>query len=417
MAERELKKGKAEEDIRHKKKARESAQEKVMSRDETPEASAAEATSLEGHAALVTDVRLSQPASAEQKTHIVSGLQRSHGNAYVQRLLKSRSVQAKLTVNPPDDQYEREADRVAGAVVENSQIQRQEKEDEEEEKVQTKPIASAQVQRQAEEEEEEKVQTKAAGNQVPEVSDDLEMRINAARGSGQNLPDSVRASLEPHLGHDFSQVRLHTDAEASELSGQLQAKAFTTGQDIFFRSGDYQPESDEGRKLLGHEMTHVVQQRAASVSKKDPEEKDKATSEPSPKWGQGQKIGPAVPAKAEKKEIPTRDVCSEAVQYIRKIHKEGQLLTEDQVREAVRMQFVYLRDNFYKARFDVLKLKRLPMMRVIDEYIPRVLALCREIEREAREQIFSLLSRTNEPFMDVKSEYASLKDLPLPSGY
>jgi len=215
-----------------------------------------------------------QTAGAEA----ILGLQQSYGNAYVQRLLKSRTVQPKLTVNPPDDQYEREADQVADAIAQApvSQVQRQ-AEEEEEEKVQTKAVDSRipqAIQLQAEEEEEklqtklqreaapeeEEVQTRATASAVPEVSPTLEDRINAARGSGQALPDSVRSSIEPALGHDFSQVRLHTDAEADGLSRQLGAKSFTTGEDVFFRDGNYQPDTQEGRGLIGHELTHVAQQ-------------------------------------------------------------------------------------------------------------------------------------------------------------
>jgi len=116
--------------------------------------------------------------------------------------------------------------------------------------------------RQASEDEEEKFQTKATDGGVPEVTQSMEERINAARSSGEAMPDSVRASFEPHFGRDLSEVRVHSDSEADDLSRNLGAKAFTTGKDIFFRSGDYQPYADEGKKLLGHEMTHVVQQQA-----------------------------------------------------------------------------------------------------------------------------------------------------------
>jgi hypothetical protein len=235
----------------------------------------------------------SQAAGAEA----LLGLQQTHGNAYVQRLLKSRKLQAKLTVNPPDDQYEREADQVAETVTKTTDVQREAQPEEEEEKVQAKLQRQAvpeeeekvqtklqrqakpeeeeenlqtKLQRQANEEEEEKVQTKGAGA-TPEVTEALEERINAARGTGQALPDSLRSTIEPKLGHDFSQVRLHTDAEADGLSRQLGAKAFTTGQDVFFREGDYHPDSQEGRSLIGHELAHVVQQGAAAVARQEAE--------------------------------------------------------------------------------------------------------------------------------------------------
>jgi hypothetical protein len=194
----------------------------------------------------------------------------------VQRVMGK--VQAKLTVNPPDDQYEKEADRVADAVTKASasSVQRQaeepeEEEEEEEEPIQAKPEDSTRLQRQAEEEEEkeeeEPIQTKTIDSRAMEVSAGLEGDINAARGGGQSLPDSVRSSVEPRLGQDFSQVHIHTDAKADKLSQQLGAKAFTSRNDVFFRDGAYQPGSDSGRGLIAHELTHVVQQGAARVSR------------------------------------------------------------------------------------------------------------------------------------------------------
>jgi hypothetical protein len=227
---------------------------------------------IESHAAFLDDPRFSHSANNTQKAGLVTELQQAYGNQYVQHLVQSMKVQAKLAVTSPDDQYEREADGVAGAVTRASapSIQRQAEEEEEEEPIQTKLTNDMQVQRQAEEpeeeeeEEEEPIQAKAVGSQATEVSKDLEAVINTARGSGQPLPDSVRSSLEPQLGHDFSQVHIHTDAKADKLSQQLGAKAFTTGHDVFFRDGVYQPGSDSGRGLIAHELTHVIQQDRSS---------------------------------------------------------------------------------------------------------------------------------------------------------
>jgi hypothetical protein len=67
------------------------------------------------------------------------------------------------------------------------------------------------------------------------------------------------------LGHDFSGVRVHTSPEAADLNTQLSAKAFTTGEDIFFGGGAYDPGSSGGQELLAHELTHVVQQGSGAV--------------------------------------------------------------------------------------------------------------------------------------------------------
>jgi hypothetical protein len=91
----------------------------------------------------------------------------------------------------------------------------------------------------------------------------VQRRIEASRGGGESISPPARATAERALGQDFSDVRIHRDAEADGLSRSLRAKAFTTGNDIFFKSRAYDPVSTEGRKLLAHELTHVFQQRSA----------------------------------------------------------------------------------------------------------------------------------------------------------
>jgi len=75
------------------------------------------------------------------------------------------------------------------------------------------------------------------------------------------LPGPAGDRYERALGADFARVRLHTDVQADQLSRALQAQAFTTGQDIFFRRGEYDAGSTRGQHALAHELTHVVQQR------------------------------------------------------------------------------------------------------------------------------------------------------------
>ena len=89
---------------------------------------------------------------------------------------------------------------------------------------------------------------------------ELATSIAGLRGSGAPLSDSVRASFEPRLGVDLSGVRVQSGPEAAELAQRLDARAFTVGRDVFFNAGQYQPESAEGRRLLAHELAHVVQE-------------------------------------------------------------------------------------------------------------------------------------------------------------
>jgi len=98
----------------------------------------------------------------------------------------------------------------------------------------------------------------------PAVLDEsISRAIHAKRGSGQQLDPAAQRDLGTAMGHDFSDVQVHTDTEADALNHAVRAEAFTTGKDVFFREGKYDPGSNAGRKLLAHELTHVVQQRDA----------------------------------------------------------------------------------------------------------------------------------------------------------
>lgn len=101
-----------------------------------------------------------------------------------------------------------------------------------------------------------------------DVQPDVEESIQRARGGGQPIDQGVRSRMESSFGTDFSGVRVHTDAKADDLNQTLNASAFTTGQDIFFRQGRYNPGSSKGRELLAHELTHVVQQNKDEIQPK-----------------------------------------------------------------------------------------------------------------------------------------------------
>lgn len=188
-------------------------------------------------------------------------------------------LQTKLAVSEPSDHYEQEADRIADKVMRmpvpmlQRQIAHEEEEEEEQETLQAKPL-SAQItpllQRQPvldedDEEEEEAVQAKASGTQAPVVTPDLQANIQVLRqGGGQPLDPPTRAFMEPRFGHDFSGVRIHSDSRAADTCRLINARAFTIGENIGFAPGQYDPESTPGRRLLAHELTHVVQQSIAS---------------------------------------------------------------------------------------------------------------------------------------------------------
>lgn len=97
------------------------------------------------------------------------------------------------------------------------------------------------------------------------VHPQLEAAIHRARGSGQPVGKDLQEQMSAALGYNLSAVRVHTGREADQLSRQLGAQAFTTGCDVFFRRGAYDPASINGRELIAHELIHVAQQAAGRV--------------------------------------------------------------------------------------------------------------------------------------------------------
>lgn len=106
------------------------------------------------------------------------------------------------------------------------------------------------------------------GEGEADVTPAVEQTIQSARGGGQPLDSTVRAQMEPAFGANFGGVRVHTNQQADSLNHALSARAFTTGQDIFFKQGEYRPGTSGGRELLAHELTHVVQQNGEQVQTK-----------------------------------------------------------------------------------------------------------------------------------------------------
>ena len=192
-------------------------------------------------------------------SHSVLQLQRTQGNHYVQQVVGEAAsqsgapiIQAKMTLGPTNDRYEREADRVAQHVVNNSTSLGQ-------------PDSGQSIQRQIEDEDEELLQRmpdiqRMTGAEGGAIDAGVQQSIQQARGGGHLLPENVRGSMEQAFGANFGGVRIHTDTKANQLNQSLQAHAFTTGQDIYFRRGAYDPIGRRGQMLLAHELTHVIQQ-------------------------------------------------------------------------------------------------------------------------------------------------------------
>ena len=174
------------------------------------------------------------------------------------RMLGSGVLQAKLTVSRPDDIHEQEADRVA-------------------EEVMRMPGQAADVRIPAGADNTGQVRTKslgttslmparAEGADAVEVSPSVAGGIRSAAGSGGSLPDSERSFFEPRFGVSFNEVRIHTGAEAADLARSVNAHAFTVGRDVFFGEGRYRPQTEDGKRLIAHELTHTLQQKAGDFS-------------------------------------------------------------------------------------------------------------------------------------------------------
>ena len=182
-------------------------------------------------------------------------------------------VQPKLAIGPARDRFETEADRAADHVVGSAPgvpaitplataPAMRMAAPEEEAAQRAVRDESEEVQRQVEEEEEEELlQPRSDGaGAAHAASPSVEAGIRAARGAGQALPTETRSRMEHGFGRDFSDVRVHDDTRAARLSQGINARAFTTGSDIFFARGAYAPGTSTGDRLLAHELAHVAQQ-------------------------------------------------------------------------------------------------------------------------------------------------------------
>jgi Domain of unknown function (DUF4157)/Novel toxin 15 len=182
--------------------------------------------------------------------------------------------QAKVAVGSPDDAYERQADSVADRVLRMPAAVPSAVSQASPRGVQMKsvwgdisPYVAAKTLPEKEklqkkiDEKEPKIQRKENGGGF--LNSSVESSLHQSKTGGSALSDDTRSYMEPRFGADFSQVKIHTDASAVQMNKQLGARAFTHGQHIYFNDSQYQPQSDSGKWLLAHELTHVVQQGGA----------------------------------------------------------------------------------------------------------------------------------------------------------
>jgi len=159
-------------------------------------------------------------------------------------------LQTKLQISEPSDRYEQEADRVADQVVQMSNSSLQERvnpqahlEKKKEKLAQRKATLTP-------------LSTDLPSSEVPSVVHE------ALNSPSQPLDHETLAFMDAGFGHDFSQVRVHTDSKASESARAINALAYTVGRDIVFGANHYAPNTNAGKRLVAHELTHVVQQNS-----------------------------------------------------------------------------------------------------------------------------------------------------------
>ncbi len=206
-------------------------------------------------------------------------LQRHPGNQAVQHMLLEESPQPMLTVGRSGDQFEQEAERVAEQVL----------------RMPASGAAPAEVVHDRGRPapdfqacpggcEDEQACHPSDGEKTPERTAASEPSGGLPLGprayldpvfgsAGEPLPDTVRTFFEPRFSRDFGGVRIHRDPPSAAAAGALNAQAFTMGRDIYFGPRQYEPHNEAGRRLLAHELTHVLQQGASPrVQRPEPSE-------------------------------------------------------------------------------------------------------------------------------------------------
>jgi hypothetical protein len=169
-------------------------------------------------------------------------------------------IQTKLKIGEPGDKYEQEADAVANTVLQMSEGESLRMQpNEEEEKIQMQPLEEEELQMKTEENE-KPIQKKSTNPAQTSAPENIHSQIENTRRSGTQIDKQTLSFMGNRFGADFSNVNVHTGQTAVDMNKQLHAQAFTVGNDIYFNSGKYNPNSQAGKRLLAHELTHTIQQ-------------------------------------------------------------------------------------------------------------------------------------------------------------
>jgi len=223
-------------------------------------------------------------------------------------------VQTKLSIGKSNDKYEVEADKAADQIVSQKQNAKSESffspspvvqkkslaerstpvtqlKTEQEETLQNKtetvvaetpkaveknPISKPLIQQKKTEEEvqtkeeEQEIQKSAETETSPTNTASLESKLQSSKGGGSPMANATQNQMESGFGANFSKVRIHNDSNAVQMNKELGSQAFANGNDVYFNEGKYNPDSQDGKHLLAHELTHTIQQgNKPNIQKQD----------------------------------------------------------------------------------------------------------------------------------------------------
>ena len=256
-----------------------------------------------------------------------------HADSRAAKLQRAPAGAGRLSIGAPGDRYEQEAERVAERVLRTPEAPVDAKPG-------TPPIAprinqnhgaaAQRVQRQprspyspdegtdstsqgqGRSQDQGTVQAQEQPGQTPQLTREFENRIGALRGGGQPLAGPVRTSMESRFGHDFGRVRIHADQTAGALASSINARAFTLGPDVIFGAGQYAPQSEAGRRLIAHELTHSIQQgQAPRMNEPKPE-----TPAPDPNAESGTRSAVLPPSPSPVQEISAVPAVARTIQRV-----------------------------------------------------------------------------------------------------
>ncbi|MCP4136225.1 MAG: DUF4157 domain-containing protein [bacterium] len=192
-----------------------------------------------------------KPRSSDPTVDYIMQLQRTIGNNSVEHLIKNNIIQPDLIERQLNNMHREEAVSASESILR-----------------QKAPGVMDDLNA-------IRVQPKGSSAGSFAVDSSVESGIRSMKGGGQALSSSANKYYQSRFGHDFSNVKIHTGSKADNLSKAINARAFTTGNDIFFANGEYSPATRTGKMLLAHELTHVVQQGGTAIKRDVPKNKKK----------------------------------------------------------------------------------------------------------------------------------------------